>query len=163
MVPISDPRKGNTEETRIDAELPIWRAARRSCALPTSFQFATQPRFSLSQRDYASKPRVGHPRQRLSLPWVTIPFRNNPNGVAPRTPTNDATPSALKMFFGEYSQGSSCLTTLGFKTESRWDTNAADLKFVGNAQLLGGARGGLYGITQTNSSRPFQVFAPFCG
>jgi hypothetical protein len=83
-------------------------------------------------------PRVGHPRQRLSLPWVTTPFRSNPNGVASRIPTNGATPSALKILYGQYSQGSSCLTTLGFKTESRWDTNATVSKIVGNAQLRGG-------------------------
>jgi hypothetical protein len=93
----------------------------------------------LSQRDYALQPKVGLPRQRLAYLGLFAPVRINPNGVAPKSPMIGATPSALKMPFDLCSQGRSCLPTLGFGAESRWDNGNSEFQLVGNAQLRGGA------------------------
>ena len=45
----------------------------------------------------------------------------NPNWVAPGSSPKVATPLGL-LAGGAVSQGSSCLATLGFEPESRWDS-----------------------------------------
>ena len=57
----------------------------------------------------------------------------NPNGVASKGREIDATPLGLKLW-PEPTQGSSCLATLGFVTESLWDSAPRIAKLVGNAQ-----------------------------
>jgi len=85
----------------------------RSSALrPMSFRNSNPE----SQRDSGSKPRVA----RYELPWENAPQTDNPNGVAARRNKRDTTPLGLKTY--TYStQGSSCLATLGWRTQSRWD------------------------------------------
>ena len=73
-----------------------------------------------SQRDSGSKPRVA----RNELPWENALRINNPNGVA-SSPSQDATtPLGLKTIPTQ-TQGSSCLATLGWETQSRWDCRSA--------------------------------------
>ena len=73
-----------------------------------------------SQRDSDSKPRVA----RHELPWETWAKSNNPNGVAARRWKGDTTPLGLKTPRA-LTPGSSCLTTLGWKTQSLWDCRTA--------------------------------------
>ena len=69
-----------------------------------------------SQRDSGSKPKVA----RHELPWVSASHVNNPNGVAARRRKRGTTPLGLKLLTAT-TQGSSCLVTLGWVTQSRWD------------------------------------------
>ena len=69
-----------------------------------------------SQRDSGSKPRVA----RDEPPWETGPEANNPNGVAAQPGKRDATPLGLGIYRAA-TQGSSCLATLGWRTQSLWD------------------------------------------
>jgi hypothetical protein len=101
-----------------------------------SMQSAALSHFPLSQRDYALQPKVSLPRQRLVYLGFCAPVRNNPNGVAPKGPMMGATPSALKMLFEHCSQGGSCLPTLGFGAESRWDSNATVSRTYGQNSTL---------------------------
>ena len=77
-----------------------------------------------SQRDCVIQPRVA----RHELPWVYDEKILNPNGVGSRRQKSAATPLGL---WGNdtVSQGSSCVATLGWKTESLWDSA---LKFPKN-------------------------------
>jgi hypothetical protein len=47
----------------------------------------------------------------------------NPNGVASIAPRCCHNPVGVENYFASTTQGSSCLATLGFVTESRWDAN----------------------------------------
>ena len=67
-----------------------------------------------SQRDCVLQPRVARHEQ----PWVTARNDFNPNGVASCFHGRAATPLGL-WACGAVSQGSSCLATLGFESESR--------------------------------------------
>ncbi|NBV23228.1 MAG: hypothetical protein EBS05_15075 [Proteobacteria bacterium] len=69
-----------------------------------------------SQRDCVLQPRVA----RHELPWVAVRQILNPNGVVPRF-IRATTPLGLSCG-GAVSQGSSCLATLGFGSESRWNS-----------------------------------------
>ena len=70
-----------------------------------------------SQRDSVSMPRVAS----RELPWVNRVLGGNPNGVAATCGgTEAATPLGLTVA-GRFSQGSSRLATLGWRTQSRWD------------------------------------------
>ena len=71
-----------------------------------------------SQRDCVIQPRVA----RHELPWVAGRLVFNPNGVASRFLGRAATPLGL-ISFATFSQGSSFLATLGFWTESLWDSS----------------------------------------
>ena len=53
----------------------------------------------------------------------------NPNGVASWWQTADTTPLGLKIA-RELTQGSSCLATLGWRTQSRWDCRTPGLSVV---------------------------------
>jgi hypothetical protein len=86
----------------------------RTCALPTNRNRKTCE----SQRDSATKPRVGAMR----LPWEHRAGRSNPNGVASRCLLIRAEPLWGSHRLTSISQGSSCLATLGFGTKSLWDS-----------------------------------------
>ena len=70
-----------------------------------------------SQRHCVLQPGVA----RNELPWETGPKANNPNGVVARLGKHDTTPLGLKTNRA-VTQGSSCLATPGFKSESPWDS-----------------------------------------
>jgi hypothetical protein len=78
-----------------------------------------------SQRDSDSKPRVA----RDELPWEKWATANNPNGVVARRRQDDATPLGLKTPRTK-TQGSSCLATLGWRTQSLWDCNTDEYSSV---------------------------------
>jgi hypothetical protein len=80
-----------------------------------------------SQRDCVFQPRVA----RHELPWGTGHLNFNPNGVVSHFHAWAATPLGL-LIYGPVSQGSSCLATLGFKPESRWDSKPAFPKALGS-------------------------------
>ena len=85
-----------------------------------------------SQRDCVLQPRVA----RHELPWVSRFQIINPDGVASsRTPA--ATPSGLTGF-ATITQGSSCLATLGFEPESRWDSSNVFPKDIRLRQRVAG-------------------------
>src|SRR6185436_15327748 len=72
-----------------------------------------------SQRDCILQPRVA----RNELPWEAgYEVDINPNGVAAPGVVVAATPLGLKRKLNEFTQGSSFLATLGYLTESRWDS-----------------------------------------
>jgi len=64
-------------------------------------------------------------RATLGHPGKTV---INPNGVAASVTAGGTQPRWGKMMFGRYSQGSSCLATLGFEPESRWDSPSAQVR-----------------------------------
>ena len=71
------------------------------------------------QRDFVSKPRVA----RHELPWVRMGEKGlNPNGVVAAGNRSDATPLGLAQVWGRCPQGRRDAPTLGFGTESRWDS-----------------------------------------
>jgi hypothetical protein len=88
--------------------------ATRTCALPTT----RYQKICESQRDSATKPRVGAQRQ----PWEHRAERPNPNGVASRRRLIRPEPRWGSHCLASVSQGSSCLATLGFGTKSLWDS-----------------------------------------
>ena len=71
-----------------------------------------------SQKDSGSKPKVA----RHELPWVNA-LQNpaNPNGVAAASRPNPPQPRWGWRDFRRLTQGSSCLATLGWWTQSLWD------------------------------------------
>ena len=71
-----------------------------------------------SQRDCVLQPRVA---ESARLPWVSARAIFNPNGVVSPVRHQDATPLGLADT-ARFSQGSSRLATLGFRTESLWDS-----------------------------------------
>jgi hypothetical protein len=72
-----------------------------------------------SQRDSGLKPRVA----RNELPWERRSLDRNPNGVAARRRTCDATPLGLKSSTTATRDGS-FLATLGWMTQSLWDSGS---------------------------------------
>src|SRR6266568_5911840 len=100
------------------------------------------PAVRQSQRDCVVQPRVA----RNELPWVPGRVAFNPNGVAPPLCCRAVTPLGL-FAFGHVSQGSSFLATLGFESESLWDSSlkfpkgvrANDIAAVRNVRAPGAA------------------------
>ena len=72
-----------------------------------------------SQRDSGLQPRVA----RHELPWESGTQLHNPNGVAARRARTAATPLGL-IPVRVPTQGSSCLATLGWRTQPRWGCRA---------------------------------------
>ncbi len=71
-------------------------------------------------------PRVA----RHELPWVKVEkFRQPQRGCVGCAVKVDTTPLGLKKFWMTFTQGSSCLATLGFEPESLWDSSAAAFCF----------------------------------
>ena len=71
-----------------------------------------------SQRDSGSKPKVA----RHELPWVNVIQINfNPNGVVASLTKQPTQPRWGWSDFLQLTQGSSCLATLGWWTQSLWD------------------------------------------
>jgi len=58
-----------------------------------------------------------------------------------RTPCRCRNPVGVEGYCISVSQGSSCLTTLGFETESLWDSTPRHRTIAGNGQLLPGREG----------------------
>ena len=79
-----------------------------------------------SQRDSGSKPKVA----RHELPWVNI-GRNflNPNGVVAALRQTQPQPRWGWLNLLRLTQGSSCLATLGWMTQSRWDCPPIPVEF----------------------------------
>jgi hypothetical protein len=79
-----------------------------------------------SQRDCGLQPKVAEPAR---LPWVTMRKWIQPQrgwGEVPRwTGTEWPQPRCGWEFLRTLTQGSSCLATLGFGPESRWDSQMA--------------------------------------
>ena len=73
-----------------------------------------------SQRDSVPKPTVA---ESARLPWDTCRQSSQPRRgcVSPRA-TNRRNPVGVEGILTPVSQGSSCLATLGFEPESRWDS-----------------------------------------
>jgi outer membrane lipoprotein-sorting protein len=84
-----------------------------------------------SQRDSGSKPGVA----RNELPRVGCASVLNPNGVVSRWGRHVATPLGL-LVSHTFSQGSSFLATLGWRTQSRWDCSSAALIAGSSAIVL---------------------------
>src|SRR2546427_7140852 len=75
-----------------------------------------------SQRDSGPKPKVA----RHELPWVNARMNFlNPNGVAASARPRQAQPRWGWTDFSPRTQGSSCLATLGCRTQSLWDCQQA--------------------------------------
>ena len=86
-----------------------------------------------SQRDCVLQPRVA----RHSLPWVLVGRKSaTPTGLWPgETARTGATPLGLAMS-APFSQGCSCLATLGFEPESLWDSQSSfALKMLGSSSF----------------------------
>ena len=64
-------------------------------------------------------------RATLGHPGKTI---TNPNGVAPFVVASGTQPRWGRMMCGQYSQGGSCLATLGCGPESLWDSPSAQAR-----------------------------------
>ena len=78
--------------------------------------------FSNPKGDCVNQPRVA----RNELPWESVGKNPTPTGLWPthanRQNGKAATALRLGIFLRATTQGSSCLATLGFGTESRWDS-----------------------------------------
>ena len=88
-----------------------------------------------SQRDSVSKPRVAS----SELPWEREAAAANPNGVAASGPRLKPQPRWGCSLLAQFTEGSSLLATLGWRTQSLRDW-AGIGKLVGNAQPLGRGR-----------------------
>ena len=77
-----------------------------------------------SQRDSGFKPRVA----RDELPWVSGKFRQPQRGCGGFVVKADTTPLGLVKSGPVFTQGGSCLATLGFAAESLWDSKQEFLK-----------------------------------
>ena len=66
------------------------------------------------------------------LPWVSVRAIFNPNGVVSPVRRRAATPLGLAGTT-RFSQGSSCLATLGFGAESLWDSALESAKGIDTA------------------------------
>ena len=71
-----------------------------------------------------------------SYPGCGAAAETNPNGVASRTRRPRHNPVGVEANFVAVSQGSSCLATLGFGLESRWDSILRCQKVMGNGKTL---------------------------
>src|SRR5688572_5495246 len=98
--------------------------------------------FSQSQRDCILQPRVARLASpaRTELPWECPSEHSNPNGDAAPGPAHGCNPVGVEDKIHTLSQGSSVraglanLATLGFTTESRWDSAAGLANLVGKAK-----------------------------
>jgi hypothetical protein len=70
-----------------------------------------------SQRDSILQPRVGEP---ASLPWETRFIFRQPQRGCIKSASARYNPDGVENHFHSYSQGSSCLATLGWMTLPRW-------------------------------------------
>ena len=94
---------------------------KRARKQPNSYQSCgttERPMVLPSQRDCVLQPRVA---ESARLPWVSVRAIFNPNGVASPLHHRATTPLGLADT-PCFSQGSSRLATLGFGTESLWDS-----------------------------------------
>jgi hypothetical protein len=83
-----------------------------------------------SQRDCVLQPKV----EASALPWVTNISRTQPQRGCGQSKFNPKPPARPHpccgwIFVGRTTQGSSFLATLGFETESRWDTWMLRIEF----------------------------------
>ena len=106
---------------------------------PKGFPLPTSPPVvSQSQRDSVSKPRIGS----SELPWVNWTRRRQPQrGCGLQSSLEAATPLGLDAFWTPFSQGSSLLATLGWRTQSLWDSSARRCDLWGMLSLKGEGKG----------------------
>jgi hypothetical protein len=97
-------------------------ALRRVPPLPKGLPLPTSPPVvSQSQRDCVLQPRVAS----SELPWERgVQKASNPNGVAASSDDWRPQPRWGWRLLVQFTQGSSLLATLGFETESLWDSSA---------------------------------------
>ena len=91
-------------------------------AAPSTLIFATngEARFAESQRDSATKPRVA----RHELPWVVgAKPMSTPTGLRQPGCRTGHNPFRVETLVGRSSQGRRIAPTLGWKSESPWDSN----------------------------------------
>src|SRR5258708_2201288 len=82
-----------------------------------------------SRRDSITRPRVA----RHELAWVKVFGRSaNPNGLVSNRCQHRFNPVGIEADFERFPQGSSCLATLGWRTQSLWDCRYSGAKVVGN-------------------------------
>ena len=94
---------------------------------PIAARFASENR----RRKSVFNPKIAPSSPRLAcqrLPWIHVRKGNNPNGGcgrchARRAETERPQPRCGWGCWRTLTQGSSCLATLGFGTESRWDSD----------------------------------------
>src|ERR1035441_8916376 len=110
-------------------------ARRRILPLPKGLPLPTSPpAVSQSQRDCVLQPRVAS----SELPWVNWTRRRQPQrGCGLQSSLEAATPLGLDAFWTPFSQGGSLLATLGFETESLWDSSARRCDLWGMLSLWG--------------------------
>src|SRR5882757_638721 len=96
-----------------------------------------------SQRDCVLQPRVA----RHELPWVSSSRLRQPQRGCGRVDRREvATPLGLEKSGTTFTQGSSCLATLGFGPESLWDSSADAISVI-------------WVMTRANARAPSRDFA----
>ena len=115
---------------------PLRCLADRATRVATTMPLLTELWISLSnlqsQRDCVLQPRVAS----SELPWVSVRAILNPNGVVPAPCHRATTPLGLAATT-RFSQGSSCLATLGFGAESLWDSRESSKGIGSNPSGIG--------------------------
>jgi len=102
-------------------------------ARPVPYGTTERPVVLQSQRDCVLQPRVA---ESARLPWEEGPVAVNPKGVAASGEARWSQPLWGRGLRTMFTQGSSRLATLGFETESLWDSSLEFLK--GNGSIPGG-------------------------
>lgn len=120
---------GRKDEVNVNGGKGLWHRWNR---------YARRPVVCQSQRDCVLQPKVA---ESARLPWVTMqkwiqPQRGCGECRARWTNGNGRNRVAVENIGGTYSQRSACLATLGFGSESRWDSRMVtatqnNVQFVG--------------------------------
>jgi len=98
-------------------------------ARPVPYGTTERPVVLQSQRDCVLQPRVA---ESARLPWEEGPVAVNPKGVAASGEARWSQPLWGRGLRTMFTQGSSRLATLGFETESLWDSSLEFPKGIGS-------------------------------